>query len=130
MPTGARSPRRSSPSSACSRSSCSPGRSSASCGPTRCSAPGAHSAASSALAQATYAERPEVQAFILQMVERQGFVEGELNKLFSKVQRADPILTAIQQPAEKVRAWPEYRATFLSEERIAAGAAFWRAHGK
>src|SRR4029077_9510949 len=86
--------------------------------------------AAPALAQAPYGERPEVQAFIRQMVERQGFVESELNTLFSKVQRADPILTAIQQPAEKVRAWPEYRATFLTEERIAAGAAFWRAHGK
>jgi membrane-bound lytic murein transglycosylase B len=77
-----------------------------------------------------YAERAEVQAFIRQMVERQGFVESELNTLFSRVQRADPVLSAIQQPAEKVRAWPDYRATFLTDERIAAGAAFWRAHGK
>jgi membrane-bound lytic murein transglycosylase B len=77
-----------------------------------------------------YAGRPEVQAFIRRLVEQQGFVESELNLLFSRVQRADPVLTAIQQPAEKVLAWPDYRATFLSEERIAAGAAFWRAHGK
>jgi membrane-bound lytic murein transglycosylase B len=86
--------------------------------------------AAPALAQAPYAERPEVQAFIREMVERRGFVEAELNTLFSQVQRADPVITAIQQPAEKVRTWPEYRATFLTEERIAAGAAFWRAHGK
>jgi len=83
-----------------------------------------------ALAQATYAERPEVQAFIRRLVDQRGFVEAELSQLFSRVQRVDPVLTAIQQPAEKVLAWPEYRATFLTEERIAAGAAFWRAHGK
>jgi len=88
------------------------------------------SAALPSLAQTAYGDRPEVQAFIQKLVEQHGFVETELNTLFSRVQPAEPVLTAIQQPAEKVRTWPEYRATFLTEERIAAGAAFWRAHAK
>jgi membrane-bound lytic murein transglycosylase B len=80
-----------------------------------------------ALASA-YGERPEVRAFIQDMVQRHGFVEGELTYLFSRVHRADPVLEAIQQPAEKVRSWNYYRATFLDERRIADGAAFWRTH--
>ena len=82
-----------------------------------------------ALAQpAAYGERPEVKAFIQDMVRRHGFVEGELTYLFSRVHRADPVLEAIQQPAEKVRSWNYYRATFLDERRVADGAAFGRTH--
>ena len=80
-----------------------------------------------ALAQ-SYGERPEVKAFIQEMVQRHGFVESELAYLFSRVQRADPVLEAIEQPAEKVRSWNFYRATFLDERRVGDGAAFWREH--
>jgi len=72
-----------------------------------------------------YEERPEVQAFIRDLVERHGFVEPELVRLFSRVRRADPILEAIATPSEKVRSWEEYRAIFLTERRIAGGVAFW-----
>ena len=86
--------------------------------------------AAPAFAQPAYSERPEVQAFIRQMVERHGFVERELVYLFSRVRRADPVLAAIQLPAEKSRSWQDYRATFLEESRVATGAAFWRTHRK
>lgn len=78
--------------------------------------------------QPAYGERPEVKAFIQDMVQRHGFVESELTYLFSRVQRADPVLEAIEQPAEKVRSWSFYRATFLDERRVGDGAAFWREH--
>jgi len=81
-----------------------------------------------ACAQQSYSERPEVKTFIQDMVQRHGFVESELAYLFSRVHRADPVIEAIQQPAEKVRSWNYYRATFLDERRIADGAAFWRTH--
>jgi len=38
------------------------------------------------------------------------------------------VIEAIERPAEKTRTWPEYRAPFLEERRIADGIAFWRAH--
>jgi membrane-bound lytic murein transglycosylase B len=86
-------------------------------------------AAAPALAQpAPYGERREVQAFVQDLVQRHGFIEAELSYLFSRVRRADPVLEAIERPAEKIRTWPEYRAPFLEERRIADGLAFWRAH--
>ena len=76
-----------------------------------------------------YAARPEVRAYIADLVQRHGFVESELAWLFSRVRRVEPALQAIQPPsAERPRSWREYRAMFLSERRIAAGAAFWKAH--
>ena len=38
------------------------------------------------------------------------------------------ILDAISRPAEKTKEWHEYRAIFLTDKRIHAGAAFWRDH--
>jgi membrane-bound lytic murein transglycosylase B len=75
----------------------------------------------------SYAKRPEVRAFIREAVERHGFVERELVQLFSRVHRADPILRAIQTPAEKALSWQDYRASFVNERRIAGGLAFWTA---
>ena len=75
-----------------------------------------------------YGERREVQAFIQELVKRHGFLESELVYLFSRVRRADQVIEAIERPAEKTRPWPEYRAPFLDERRIAEGIAFWRSH--
>ena len=88
-------------------------------------------AAMPALAQGTYAERPEVRAFIAELVERHGFVQGELDWLFSRVRRLEPVLRAIQPPPpERPRSWEEYRAIFVNERRIAGGVAFWSANRK
>jgi membrane-bound lytic murein transglycosylase B len=85
--------------------------------------------AAPALAQpAPYSERREVQAFIQDLVQRHGFLEAELVYLFSRVRRADQVIEAIERPAEKTRPWPEYRAPFREERRIADGIAFWRSH--
>jgi membrane-bound lytic murein transglycosylase B len=73
-----------------------------------------------------YEQRPEVQTFIRDLVDRHGFVEPELVRLFSRVRRVDPILEAIATPSEKVRTWDEYRTLFLTERRIAGGIAFWQ----
>lgn len=78
--------------------------------------------------EAPYAERQEVRDFVQRMVERHGFVEKELLFLFSRVSKADAVIEAMERPAEKTRTWPEYRATFLEERRIAEGAAFWAKH--
>lgn len=73
-----------------------------------------------------YGERPEVQAFIGELVERHGFVGRELKALFSKVQRVEPALQSIL-PGEKLP-WEDYRALFLNETRIGGGVAFWKAN--
>ncbi len=79
-------------------------------------------------AEAPYGQRPEVQAFIGDLVARHGFVEAELVRLFAKVRPIPPILEAIATPSEKVRSWQEYRAIFLNERRITGGTAFWKKH--
>jgi len=79
-----------------------------------------------ALAQASYAGRPEVEAFMRDLAKRHGLVESELRRIFARAQRLDPVLEAIARPAERVRTWEEYRALLLTERRIAEGVEFWR----
>jgi len=75
---------------------------------------------------ASYDGRPEVEAFVRDLAKRHGFVEGELKRVFARVQRADPVLEAIARPAERVRSWEEYRAMLLTERRAAEGLEFWK----
>jgi membrane-bound lytic murein transglycosylase B len=78
----------------------------------------------------SYAERPEVQAFIREVAARHGFAEQELIYLFSRVHRTEPILEAIQPPPPKARSWEEYRGNFVNPRRIAAGKGFWKSNRK
>jgi membrane-bound lytic murein transglycosylase B len=89
----------------------------------------AASLAGHALATAqSYAQRADVQAFIREVSERHGFAEEDLQALFSKVQRTEPILEAIKPPPPKERSWEEYRGNFVNARRIDAGKAFWKMH--
>ena len=74
-----------------------------------------------------YAGRPDVRAFVQEMVQRHGFVERELDYIFARTRRLDVALKAVATPAS-ARAWNEYRANFVNERQIAAGAEFWRTH--
>jgi membrane-bound lytic murein transglycosylase B len=85
-------------------------------------------AGSAAAKSPSYAERPEVQAFIREVSARHGFAEQELVYLFSRVHRTEPILEAIQPPPPKARSWEEYRGNFVNPRRIAAGKGFWKTH--
>ena len=81
-----------------------------------------------ALAQASYAERPEVEAFVRELAQRHGLKENELKRVFERAQRLNPVLEAIARPAERVRTWEEYRALLITERRIAEGVEFWKKH--
>jgi membrane-bound lytic murein transglycosylase B len=81
-----------------------------------------------ALAQASYAERPDVEAFVRELARRHGLEEKELKRVFERAQRLDPVLEAISRPAERVRTWEEYRALLITERRIAEGVDFWKKH--
>ncbi|MEO8145179.1 MAG: lytic murein transglycosylase B [Betaproteobacteria bacterium] len=79
--------------------------------------------------QKPYGKREDVQEFIRQMAGRHGFVERELEFLFSRVRREPAILAAITPPKDAVaRSWLAYRGRFVTEARINEGAAFWRRH--
>jgi len=85
------------------------------------------SAAAKAPAQTPYGERPEVRAFVQEMVERHGFAERELVHVFSRARRLDVALKAVATPAS-ARAWSEYRALFVNDRLVAGGLEFWRLH--
>lgn len=73
-------------------------------------------------------ERAEVKAFIERMIDEHGYERAELEAALTAAETQGSILEAISRPAEKTLAWHEYRDIFLTEERIAAGAEFWRTH--
>ena len=73
-------------------------------------------------------EREDVQEFIAEMVETYGYDPVQLSAVIHAAESKQSILDAISRPAEKTLTWAEYRNIFIKEERIRAGAAFWREH--
>lgn len=73
-------------------------------------------------------ERPEIQAFIDRMVAAHKMDRETVTGYLEQAESRQDILDAISRPAERVRPWHEYRAIFLTEKRIEAGAEFWKEH--
>jgi membrane-bound lytic murein transglycosylase B len=72
--------------------------------------------------------RPDVRAFVDEMVEKNGMNRAELNRLFANAESKQAILDAISRPAERTIPWFEYRERFLTPQRIQKGIAFWKQH--
>jgi membrane-bound lytic murein transglycosylase B len=80
-------------------------------------------------APASYADRPEVRAFVREMAQRHNFNEKRLLRVFRQLRREEAVLQAIEAPIpEKARSWKGYRDLFVTERRIDAGIAFWQRH--
>lgn len=79
------------------------------------------------LAQAGYGERPEVQAFVNEMVKKHQYDRDQLSYWLEGVQQQTSILEAIARPAEG-KPWKEYRPIFLTSDRVQQGVAFWKQH--
>lgn len=79
-------------------------------------------------ARAVDTARPEVQAFVAEMVEKHDFERDWLLDILENAETQDTVLEAISRPAERTLEWHEYRNIFLDEKRILAGAEFWREH--
>ncbi len=75
---------------------------------------------------ATLEKNSDVQKFIKEMVTQHGFNKDELNALFAQVKIKQKILDAMSRPAEKSKAWHEYRKIFLTKKRIKGGVKFWQ----
>jgi len=80
-------------------------------------------------APADYRNRPEVKAFIADMVSRHGFNAHELQELFART-RQDATVLRLMTPATSTspRSWSRYRARFVEPIRIQAGLRFWSEH--
>ncbi len=75
-----------------------------------------------------YAEHPKLEPFIQEMVQEHQYDAEKLRAALSQAERKDSILEAIARPAEKTKAWHEYRDIFLTSKRINAGKAFMEKH--
>ncbi|MEG0820508.1 MAG: lytic murein transglycosylase B, partial [Burkholderiaceae bacterium] len=73
-----------------------------------------------------YSTRPEVAAFIAEMVETQGFDAATLARVLDAARYSAQVEKLMQPPmAYGIRNWFNYRSRFLDDKRIAAGLAFW-----
>jgi len=71
-----------------------------------------------------YNDHPKLEPFIQEMVQEHQYDPKMLRDVLSQAERKDSILKAIARPAERTKAWYEYRAIFMQEKRINAGKAF------
>jgi len=78
-----------------------------------------------------FSAAPEVQAFILEMHERNGFDIAHLTRQFAGIHSNATVLRAIRPAAvpEQQRSWPRYRERFINERRINNGLRFWQENG-
>ena len=76
-----------------------------------------------------YHTRPEVQAFIANMVQQHGFVAPELAQMFART-RYSATIARLMTPtgSSKPTRWDEYRNRFIEPQRIRGGVAFWRSN--
>jgi len=76
-----------------------------------------------------YASRPEVRQFIDKVVQKDGFDPAWVEKAFQGAQKRQSIIDAMTRPAES-KPWFQYQGIFVTDSRIAAGAAFWDQHAQ
>jgi len=70
------------------------------------------------------AERETVRAFVSDMVDRHGLKRAEVERLMSRAEYQDSIITLISMPVT-AKPWSEFRPLFVSPLRIARGQDFW-----
>lgn len=75
-------------------------------------------------------ERAEVQNYLRDIARQHGLNQHRLADLFVDLTRNEKVLELIRRPAERRLTWPEYRAIFLGDERIAAGQAYLAEHAR
>lgn len=76
----------------------------------------------------TYIDHPAALALVDQLVTEEGFKREELLKVFGSAGRQQSILKAMDRPAEKSKAWFEYRRIFLNKKRLNQGVEFYAKH--
>jgi peptidoglycan lytic transglycosylase B len=70
-------------------------------------------------------DRPDVDAFIDAMVKQHDYDREQLRDILGEAEKKSSIIEQISKPAEKTLTWAEYRAIFITKERVNAGARFW-----
>ena len=73
-------------------------------------------------------DRPEIRDFVEQTAAAQKLAPLDVYRLLAQAEPQPKILEAMSKPAEKVSPWYEYRARFMTEQRIAEGTQFMIEH--
>jgi membrane-bound lytic murein transglycosylase B len=73
-------------------------------------------------------DRPEIQAFVEKTAAAQKIEPLDVYRLLAQAEPQPKIIELITKPAEKVSPWYEYRARFMTEQRISEGAQFMQEH--
>jgi membrane-bound lytic murein transglycosylase B len=73
-------------------------------------------------------KRPDIVAFMNEVVSRDGLSRKQVRTLLKAAQPQPKIIEAMNRPIEKVSPWWEYREHFLTPERIDDGVQFWNEH--
>lgn len=69
-------------------------------------------------------KRQDVSEFIEEMVQDQKMDRDHLQQLFRETNKRQDILDLIARPAERALVWHEYRAIFITQQRIEGGKKF------
>lgn len=77
-----------------------------------------------------YGNNPAAIELIDELVAEEGFDRDALVTVFTGASRQDSIIDAMNRPAEKTKAWHEYRQIFINDKRIAGGVDFHREHAE
>ena len=73
-------------------------------------------------------QKPEVEAFIKDLVKNEQFTRKEVEAVLGKAQKSERVLELISRPAEKRLEWKDYRKIFMTDQRVGEGVDFWLAH--
>jgi membrane-bound lytic murein transglycosylase B len=69
--------------------------------------------------------RADIQQFAAEMSEQHGFDRKSMLEVLGNAVPQKRVLESMQRPAERTLTWAEYRARFMTEERITAGLLLW-----
>jgi membrane-bound lytic murein transglycosylase B len=70
----------------------------------------------------------QLEKFAAQVARRDGLGRKAVLKVLLQAREQPRIIEDISRPAERVLQWWQYRQIFLTDQRIAAGVAFWQQH--
>ena len=72
--------------------------------------------------------RPEIRSFIDSAAQQPPLTRARVIRILRHAHPQPGVIDRITRPAETVLPWWQYRANFLSEQRVSDGVRFWRAH--
>jgi len=73
-------------------------------------------------------DRPEIRQFVETTAAANKMQPLDVYRLLAKAEPQPKIIELITKPAEKVSPWYEYRARFMTEQRVSEGAQFMQEH--